>query len=66
MNIAEATLALYSGDRNTLAETCYYLHKDQYGTKGQHLLRYTSEELVGWLLTHYYFSETDQCWCSKE
>ena len=65
MNEAEMLMSLYSSDRDALAETCYYLHKDQYGTKGHHLLRYTLEELVGWLITHYRYDVKEQCWMSK-
>lgn len=65
MNEAEMLLSLYSSNRDDLAEICYNLHKDQYGTKGYHLTRYSIEELVGWMITHYYFDEKTQCWNSK-
>jgi hypothetical protein len=48
--------------KSSLAEICYYAHKDQYGTKGHHLLDKSVPELVSWYITHYFFDENHQCW----
>lgn len=45
-----------------LVETVYYSHKDQYGTKGHHLLKASKEELVSWWLSHYTWKYEDQRW----
>ena len=45
-----------------IAEMCYYMHKDQYGSKGHHLLKKSVPELVSWIINHYSFNEKDQCW----
>ncbi len=45
-----------------LAEMCYYMHKDQHGIKGHHLLEKSVPDLVSWIITHYSFNEKDQSW----
>lgn len=56
---------LMHSDIDILREMCYYSYKDQYGTKGQHLLTYSIPELVSWWLTHYYWDENNQYWNTK-
>jgi hypothetical protein len=45
-----------------LYEICFYGHKDQYGTKGYHMSKYTVPELVSWFILHYNFNEAAQTW----
>jgi hypothetical protein len=56
---------VHSGQAN-LAETCYELHKDQYGVKGRHLMDKSVPELVSWILTHYEWNSEKSRWESKE
>jgi hypothetical protein len=45
-----------------LRESCYFAHKDQYGIKGHHLLKYTVAQLVSWWISHYEWDEKGQLW----
>jgi hypothetical protein len=54
--------SLMHADRKSLAEMCYYMHKDQYGIKDHHLMNKPVPELVSWIITHYTFNEQNQAW----
>ena len=56
---------LMHSDRDSLAESVYYSHKDFYGVKGHHMSSYTKEELVSWLLCHFDWNEEYQHWEKK-
>lgn len=58
----EAIDRLMHSSQECLAESCYYMHKDQYGVKGTHLMNKTVPELVSWIIIHYTFNESNQCW----
>lgn len=53
---------LMHSDIDILREMCYFSYKDQYGTKGQHLLKYTVSQLISWWISHYDWNEKDQVW----
>lgn len=61
----EAVDKMMHSDRTILAETCYELHKDQYGVSGHHLMEKSVSELVSWLLAHYEWDGTNERWESK-
>lgn len=48
-----------------LAEMCYYMHKDQYGVKGYHLMERSVPDLVSWIITHYSYNEHEHLWETK-
>lgn len=53
---------LMHGSLEDLRESCYYFHKDLYGTKGHHLLKYSYAELANWIVSHYSWNEDTQRW----
>jgi hypothetical protein len=61
----QAVDRLMHSDRDSLAESVYYSHKDFYGVKGHHMGNYTKEELVSWLLCHFDWNEEYQHWEKK-
>ena len=61
----QAVDRLMHSDRDSLAERAYYSHKDFYGTKGHHMMNYTKEELVSWILSHFDWNEDQQIWENK-
>lgn len=48
-----------------LYESVQEMHKDQYGTRGRHMSRYTVSELVNWWISHYDWDQQTQCWVSN-
>lgn len=61
----EAVDNLMHSKQASLAETCYELHKDQYGVKGHHLMDKSVPELVSWILTHYEWDASNERWKNK-
>lgn len=65
MNKDQAIDNLMYSDHKSLAETVYFMYKDQYGHKAHHMFHYTIPELASWIVSHYDWDERNQMWASK-
>jgi hypothetical protein len=65
VNKDQAINKLMTVPQVVLAEQVYYMHKDQYGAKGHHVMKYSVPELVSWILSHYEWNDEHQIWNTK-